>query len=123
MGSVGDHPRAADLQDQLFTDLLPLGLECLLELFEAPLAQRPVGGPVGLVECPAGGGDGRLHVAGRAVGDLTEDILGGRVDVVECLARLGIDELPVDKHSRFGLDFSRLGHELLHDPIQGRKGI
>jgi hypothetical protein len=41
------------------------------------------------------------HVGTRAVGGLTEDFLGGGVDVVERLAGLALDELAVDEHPHF----------------------
>ncbi len=109
---VGEHPRAADLQDQLLAQLLLLGLEAVLQLLEAVLAERVVGRPVGLVERPAGGDDGLVHVGRRAVGDLAEDLLGRRVDVVERCARCRLDELAVDQHPRF-----RMHHGILLAPL------
>ncbi len=100
----GEHPRAADLEDELLTELLPLGLEGLLELFEAALAEVPVGRPVGLVEGPPGGRDGPSHVGDGPVGNLADDLLGRRVDVVEPLPRRRFDELAVDEHVGFRIE-------------------
>ena len=51
-----------------------------LELLEAVLAEGPVGGPVGLVEGPPGGGDGPLHIFRGAIGHLAQQLLGGGID-------------------------------------------
>ena len=67
---MGEHAGAADLEDQLLAQLLALGLERVLQLLEAALAEGAVRRPVGLVEGPPGGGDGPLHVGRRRVGDL-----------------------------------------------------
>ena len=48
--------------------------------------------------------DGPVHVLGGTVGDLADHLLGGRVDVVEGLARGRLDELAVDEHVRFRID-------------------
>ena len=95
---------AADLGDELLADELLLADDGVLQLLEAALAQLAVGGPGGLVERPAGRGDGEVHVVGAAVGDLAEHLFGGRVDVVEPAARLGVDELAVDQHALLALD-------------------
>ena len=87
-----------DLGHQLGPEQLLLGSRRLLELEHAALAQLLVRGPCRLVERPAGGGDGLVHVVVTGVGHLAEHLLGGRVDVVEHLARLGLDELAVDQH-------------------------
>ena len=76
--AVGRHARAADLEDELLAQLLLLGLERLVQLLEALLAEGVVGRPVGLVEGAAGGVDGALHLGRRGVGDLADDLLGGR---------------------------------------------
>ena len=85
------------------TQLLLLALDRLLELPQALLPERVVGRPVGLVERATRGGDGALHVVGGSVGDLAEHLFGGRVDVVEALARRGFDELAVDEHADLAL--------------------
>ncbi len=102
--SEGEHPRAPDLEDELFTELLALGLEGLLELFEAALAEGPVGGPVGLVEGPPRSRNGPLHVSHGPVGNVADDLLGRRVDVVEPLPRRRLDELAVDEHVGFRIE-------------------
>ena len=43
--------------------------------------------------------DGPLHVLGRGVGHLAEHLLGRRIDVLEPLARGGLDELAADEHA------------------------
>ena len=65
--TVRQHARTAGLEDQLFAQLLPLGLERRLELLEAALAERAVGRPVGLVEGASRGVDGAMHVRLRRV--------------------------------------------------------
>ena len=87
LGGVGHDARRPDLGDDLLAQLLALGLERLLQLLEAALAQGTVGRPVRLVEGRAGGGDGAAHVLGRRVGHLPQHLFGGRVDVLEALAR------------------------------------
>ena len=49
------------------------------------------------LEGVAGGDDGAVGVDGRGLGDLDEDLLGGRVDGVEGLAVLRVDPLAVDQ--------------------------
>jgi hypothetical protein len=98
------------LQDQLLAPLLPLGVEGGLELLQATRPQGAVGRPVRLVERPAGGGDGPPHVGRRRVGDAAEHLLGRRVDVLERLAGIGIDELAVDEHPRLRADLRCVGH-------------
>ena len=44
--------------------------------------------------------DRPLHFGGRSVGHLADDLLGRRVDVVEGLARIGIDQ---DRIGLYGL--------------------
>jgi ParB family chromosome partitioning protein len=102
--SVGEHARAAGLEDELLAERFALGFQRLLELLEAALAQRPIGRPFGFVEGPACGVDGAMHVGLRRVCDLSQDLLGGRVDVAEP-AGLAVDELAVDQHPRLELDF------------------
>src|SRR5207248_8422888 len=53
------------------------------------------------------GGDGLPHLGLAPVGDLGEDLLGGRVDVVERGAGGGLDELAVDEHPVLGVDRGR----------------
>ena len=101
--AVGHHARAADLEDQLLAELLPLDLQCLLELLEAALAEGAVGSPVSLVEGPPGGVDGPMHVRLGRVRDLAEHRLRGRIDARERL-RLTLDELAVDQHPRLEPD-------------------
>ena len=62
--------------------------------------KRVVGRPVGLVERSPRRVDGPVHVLFRRVGDLTERLFVGRVDVGEG-AGLAVDELAVDHHLRF----------------------
>ena len=95
--AVRDRPGTAHLEYQLFTQLLLLGLHRLLKLLETVLAQRAIGRPVGLVEGAPRGVDGAVHIVLRRVGDLTEHVLGGRIDVGEG-AGLAVDELAVDQH-------------------------
>ena len=75
-----------------------------MQLLEALLAEGVVRRPVGLVEGASGTVDRPLHFSGGGVGDLADDFLGGRVDVVEGLAGIGIDELAVDQHPLLGVD-------------------
>src|SRR5688500_19301297 len=73
-----DLPGATDLEDQLLPQLLPLGLQGLLQLEEAALPERPVGRPAGRVEGTTGGVDrpaqiGRASCRGRvAMGGVGE---------------------------------------------------
>ena len=108
--AVGGHHRAADFEDQLLAQLLLLGLQRLVELLEAALAEGVVGRPVGLVEGTAGRVDRPLHLGGRRVGHRTDHLFGGRVDVVEGLARVGLDQLPVNEHPLLRIDLHCLGH-------------
>ena len=71
-------------------ELVLHGGQPLLELLEAVLAEGVVRGPVGVVEGPTGRVDGPAHVRGGGVGHLTDDLLGGGVDVVERPTRLGV---------------------------------
>src|SRR6478609_4359192 len=48
-------------------------------------------------------GHGALHVLRRRVGHRSEHLFGGRVDVVERLARRRLDELAVDEHADLAL--------------------
>src|SRR5439155_18196616 len=59
--ALGGHAGAADLEDQLLSEPLPLRLQSLLQLLEAVLPERAVSGPLGLVERPARGIDGAAH--------------------------------------------------------------
>ncbi len=98
---VGGHARAPHLEDQLLAQGLPVLLERVLQLGQALLAPRAVGRPVGLVEGAPRRVDGAVHLVGRRVGHLPDNLLGGGVDVVERLARVGADELAVDEHPLF----------------------
>ena len=109
MGAVGDHSRAADLEDQLFPVLLLLALQGLLELFEAVGAEAVVRRPVGLVERPSSGVDGPVHVLFRRVGHLPERLLGCGVEVGEG-AGLAVDQLAVDHHLRLEADLYSVSH-------------
>ena len=53
MGTEGEHPGAADFEDELLPQLLPHGVEGVMELLETAPAQGSVGGPVGVVEGPS----------------------------------------------------------------------
>ena len=101
--SVGDGDRAADLGHQLGAEQLLLGHDRVLQLAQALLAERPVGGPVRLVERLASGTDGEVHVLGATVGHLTQHLFGGRVDVVEATAGPTLDELAADQHAHLAL--------------------
>ena len=103
------HAWATGFEDQLLAERFLLGLQRRLELLEAALAEGVVGRPVGLVECAASGVDRAVHVRLRRVGDLSEHLLGGRVDVGE-RTRLAVDELAVDQHPRFEADRRRVSH-------------
>ena len=50
--AVRRHAGAADLEDELLAELLLLGLQRVVQLLEATLAEGVVGRPVGLVEGP-----------------------------------------------------------------------
>ena len=91
------HARTADLEDQLLAEELLLALERLLELEQAPLTERVIGRPAGLVERPPRGIDRAVDVGGRRVGGLTDDGFGRGIDVREC-SGLTVDELAVDEH-------------------------
>src|SRR5256885_1019683 len=97
--AVREHEGRADLGDEFRAQLLLLAHDRLVQLLEAALAERAVGGPVGLVERPPGGGDGALHVVDGRVGDFAQHLLGGRVDVLEALAGGGFHQLAVDEHA------------------------
>ena len=105
----GDGPGRADLEDQLLAQLLLLGLDRVVQLQQAALAQLLVGRPVGLVEGAPGGVDGPVHVLLRRVGDLAERLLGRRVDVGEG-AGLPVDELAVDHHLGLEPDLYSVSH-------------
>ena len=107
---VREHDRGAHLGHELGPQRLLLLVERVLELLEAPLPERGVRRPVGLVERPARRFDRPVHVVGAGVGDLARDLLGGRVDVAVRRARRRLDELPVDQHPR-------LGCQLAHSPF------
>ena len=91
------HARAPDLEDQLLAQQLLLALEGVLELEQAPLTERVIGRPTGLVERAPRGIDGTVDIGRRRVGDLTDDRFGRGVDVRE-RPGLAVDELAVDEH-------------------------
>jgi hypothetical protein len=95
--------RAADLAHDLRPQVFLVLLERVLELLEALLAKGAVGGPVGLVERPAGGADGAVDVLGGRIGDGADALLGGRVDVLVRAAPARVDEFPVDQHAGFAV--------------------
>ena len=99
LGTVRHHARATDLADQLLAQELLLALERLLELEQAPLTERVIGRPGGLVERPARRIDRAVDVGGRRVGCLTDDGFGRGIDVCE-RSGLTVDELAVDEHPR-----------------------
>ena len=109
LGSERDGPGRADLEDELLAQLIDLGLDRVVQLQQAALAQLLVGRPVGLVEGAAGGVDGPVHVLLRRVGDFAERLLGRRVDVGEG-AGLAVDELAVDHHLRLEPDLYSVSH-------------
>ena len=78
LGAVGQQHRGAHLGHQFGAQQLHLVLERGLQLQQAPLAQFAVGRPVGLVEGPAGGADGAVHVlvAGVSGGPSTSSVAG-----------------------------------------------
>ncbi len=96
--AIGQEHRCAYLGHELGPEQLLLLLESGLQLCQTPLAQLLVGRPVGLVEGLAGGGDGGVGILVAGVRHLAEDVLRGRVDVVEGLSRPGLDEFPADQH-------------------------
>jgi hypothetical protein len=95
---VGEQDGGPHLGHQLGPQQLLLLFQGRLQLEHAALAQLLVGRPGRLVEGPAGRRDGLVHVLVAGVGHLAEYVLGRRVDVVEHLARLGLDQLAVDQH-------------------------
>ncbi len=99
LGQVGGGHRAPDLGHQLGAELLLLAHDRLVELAQAPLAERTVGGPRRGVERGPGTADGPVHVHRRGVGRLSEHLLGGRVDVVEPSALGGVDQRAVDEEA------------------------
>ena len=110
---VGQGDRGPHLGHQLGPQQLALLFEGRLQLEQATLAQLLVGRPVRLVEGAPGGGDGGVHVLVTGVGHLAEHLFGGRVDVVEDLARRGLDELAVDQHPLLSVERRRFacGHD------------
>ena len=99
MSAIGEPTSATRICAQRFL----LAHDRFVQLAEALLAEGAVGRPVGLVERSARRGDGALHVVDTRVGDLAEHLFGGRVDVVEALARRGLHELAVDEHADLAL--------------------
>ena len=91
------HARAADLEDQFLAQQLLLALEGILELEQAPLPERMIGRPTGLVERAPRRVDRTVDIGGRSVGDLADDRLGRGIDVRE-RSGLAVDELAVDEH-------------------------
>jgi hypothetical protein len=104
---------AADLEDELLAQLFLLGLEGVVQLFEATLAEGVVRRPVGLVEGASGRIDGPVHLGRRRIGHLPDDLFGRRVDVAERSSGVGVDQLSVDEHPRFRVDLHFLGHGTL----------
>ena len=96
---VGGHARAAHLEDELLAQLLALLLERLLQLGRGTrlrssrLVDQSVSSKARRAASMA-----RCISALERVGHLADDLLGGRVDVVERLARVGLHELAVDQH-------------------------
>ncbi len=97
--TVGHEDGCPDLGHQLRPQELLLLLESGLQLGEALLAELLVRRPIGLVEGLPGGGDGLVHVVVAGVGHQSEELLGGRIDVLEGLARPGLDQLAPDEHA------------------------
>jgi hypothetical protein len=103
LGPVGDQAGAPDLEDELLPQHLLLGDEGVVELEEAVPAEGAVRRPRGLVEGPAGGVDGPVHVARRGVGDPAELLPGRRVEDRE-RAGAAVGEGAVDEHPGLELD-------------------
>ena len=129
---VGEATGAAHLQDELFSQFLLLRFEGPLQLPEAVLAERTVGGPVRLVEGAPSGGDGTSHVLARCVRDMAQQLLGRGVHVREGPAIGRIDKLSVNEQPRLGVDLGYRSHShlLLIPPrsradadASGREGI
>ena len=99
LGRVGERDRRAGLGHGHGPELVGVGHEGRLQLSQPPHPQGHVGGPVGLVEGPAGRADGVVQVLGTAVGHHPDGLLGGRVDHLEGPARPGRPQLAVDEHA------------------------
>jgi len=84
------------------TDQLDVLAELLLQLAQAALAERDVGGPPALVEGGARRGDRPLDVLRAGVRRGADHLFGGRVDVVVPGAAAGLDELARDEHPLLG---------------------
>ena len=80
---VGQHHGAAHLGHHDGAQLLLVGLEGGVELFQTRPPEGVVRGPRRLVEGAARRGDGLRHVGRGAVGGVPERLLGGGVDVGE----------------------------------------
>ena len=108
MRTVRAQHGTADLGHQFGAQLLALGLQGALQLSQRGGPELAVAGPLGVIEGVPGRGDGALHVGAGGIGGAAEDLLRGRVDVVELASGLGLDELAVDQHAGF------VGHDVLH---------
>jgi hypothetical protein len=101
---IGQGHRGTHLGHQLGPEQLLLPFQRGLQLEQAALAQLSVGRPRRLVEGTPSGRDGPFHVLVTGIAHLTEHFFGRRVDVVEHLSRLGLDELAVDQHPQLALE-------------------
>ncbi len=102
LSGADGHVRTADLGDQFLAQVIAFGLDGRLQLLQATLAERTVGGPVGFVERPSGSADGPTHVVGARCGGASEDRTGCGADIVEFRPGGGRDQLAVDQHPRLG---------------------
>jgi hypothetical protein len=93
------HHRAADLGDQFLAQVVLFGFDRQLQLFQAPLAQRAVRRPVGLVERPARRGDGPVHVLGLSGRGASKHKASRGADVVELGTGRGRHKFAVDEHA------------------------
>ncbi len=96
LGGGGQHPGSAHFGDGQVAELVDVVAHGGLQLPNAAHPQLGVGGPVGVVECAAGGLDRSAHVVGARVGGGTEHLLGSRVQRRERPRAAG-DEFPVDE--------------------------
>ncbi|SHV49190.1 Uncharacterised protein [Mycobacteroides abscessus subsp. abscessus] len=96
MAAMGERHGRADLGDGDGAQVLDLVIQRVAQLPQAVHPQRRVAGPVGVVECGTGGGDGTVHVAGVGIRRVPQRLLGGRVDRRELAAATG-HQLPIDQ--------------------------